>query len=210
MGKKIDLTNHRFGRLVVLKKDHVGERGRGFWLCRCDCGNEVVKKTQSLTDGRAVSCGCRREETKEEFKTRFIKHGMRNTLTYSTWRSMNTRCKNAHIAQYNDYGGRGISICDRWKCFENFFQDMGERPQGTSLDRIDNNGDYCKENCRWSTREEQGNNTRKTTHIEFNGKIQSTTQWSNETGIEQSVLCKRLQKWTVEKALTTPVRKINR
>jgi len=206
VGKKIDLVNQRFGRLSVSQKDHVGERGRTFWLCKCDCGNEIIVKANSLTSGKTVSCGCRRAETIEEFKTRFVKHGMRNTATYNAWRNMNTRCRNKNRAQYKDYGGRGIIVCERWKTFKNFYADMGDIPTGLSLDRKDNNGNYCKENCRWATRAEQRTNTRPVTKIEFNGLVKTLTEWGKEIGLKPNALQYRLKTWSVEKALTTPVR----
>jgi hypothetical protein len=133
-------------------------------------------------------------------------HGMSKTKTYRTWQSMKARCTNPSNVQYMDYGGRGIGVCEEWMKFENFFEDMGLRPEGMSLDRIDNEKGYSKENCRWATEFEQKRNTRRNHWITFNGETKCLEDWAKEIGIKANTLINRLNrsKWPLEKALTTP------
>lgn len=136
-------------------------------------------------------------------------HGMNGTPTYRSWQAMLTRCTNSNRAQFKDYGGRGIKVCERWLKFENFLADMGERPDGTTLDRFPNkDGDYEPGNCRWASRVEQNRNTRSNLQLTFCGKTQLAAQWADELGIKRYTLYARLNHygWTVERALTTPVR----
>ena len=132
-----------------------------------------------------------------------------DTTTYRIWRNMLSRCQNANVPAYSNYGGRGISVCSEWETFENFLADMGERPEGLTLDRIDNDGNYEPGNCRWASTSEQGRNKRGNRMLTWQDKTQCLTDWSEETGIAVSVLWARVTtlNWTVERALTTPVRR---
>lgn len=122
------------------------------------------------------------------------------------WRDMHRRCYDRSRKEYHRYGGRGIKVCQRWHNFENFFADMGERPSGMSLDRIDNDGDYSPENCRWATVKEQNNNTRANRVITFNGESKSMTQWAEEVGIKVGTIWMRLHLgWSIEETLQKPV-----
>lgn len=154
MGAFVDLTGKRYGRLTVLERtDSTGRNIR--WLCRCDCGKESKVFGFSLKRGQTKSCGCLQKEVTSEIMT---KHGLTNTPEYKIWKSMRDRINNPNNKAYGYYGGKGITYDPRWESFENFLEDMGERPKGMTLDRIDPNGNYCKENCRWADYSTQGYN----------------------------------------------------
>jgi hypothetical protein len=140
-----------------------------------------------------------------------LKHGHakknKTTRIYRAWVDMRRRCLNPKRSDYSYYGGRGIAICDRWSVFVNFLNDLGEPKQGMTLDRIDVNGNYSPENCRWATRKQQSQNTRKTRNITYNGKTQCVTEWEKELGFKPVAITMRLKRgWSVEKALETPRR----
>lgn len=141
-----DLTDQRFGRVVALYRDG-SMSGSAAWRCRCDCGQEFRTQGYYLTSGDTKSCGCLK-----------LKHRATGSPTYQSWRAMFTRCTNPNHVAYQRYGGRGITIAPEWGDFRNFLRDMGERPVGLSLDRIDNNRGYGPDNCKWSTPTEQANN----------------------------------------------------
>lgn len=195
-----DLTGQTFGRLTVLGR--VGTK----WECLCSCGQTTKISAGSLVHGGSRSCGCLRSEL---MSTRMTGrgHGKVNTGTYKTWAAMRSRCNRPKDDSYKDYGGRGIRVCERWNdSFENFYSDMGDRPPGACIDRIDNNEGYAPANCRWSTAKEQANNTRRNIFFTYQGKIQTIPQWSEEYGLDRKVLWDRLNtlNWSIEKALTTP------
>jgi hypothetical protein len=158
--RKLDLSGRVFGQLTVLRED--GHKGvRVAWLCRCACGNNTRSRTADLTAGKTLTCGCVRDA---RIGNAARKHGMTRTPTYISWLNMKQRATNAVHPRFRDYGARGIVICERWlDSFENFLADMGERPAGKSLDRIDNEGDYAPSNCRWATPTQQAANQRRST-----------------------------------------------
>lgn len=155
---KINLISERFGRLLVVREGN--RRGyKRYWVCMCDCGNETEVYQNSLKNGDTKSCGC---YNKDKASARRTTHGMSTSKIYRVWAGMIKRCTNPNDSHYIDYGGRGIKVCDRWlDSFENFYEDMGERPEGFTLDRVNNDKNYSPENCRWVTKEEQVRNQRK-------------------------------------------------
>jgi hypothetical protein len=160
----IDVTGQRFGRLFILKRAGSTPRGGSLWLCRCDCGKRRKVWSVALRQGLTRSCGCL---AKDLFLRRVTKHGMSGTREHCSWLSMIQRCTYSEGISWQNYGGRGIRICQRWQGkhgFENFYTDMGPRPEGTSLDRIDVDGNYAPGNCRWATAEVQANNRRTSVH----------------------------------------------
>lgn len=178
--KREDFLGKTVGSLVVKKK--ISSEGiYDLWLCECACGREVEKTSQSLRKYKG-SCGCRNKRNNTHGHTK----GGRHSKEYSVWNSMVSRCERYTSEAYKDYGGRGVSVCSRWSptkggSFENFLEDMGERPKGTTLDRIDNDGNYCKKNCRWTTQSVQS----------FNQRLRNTNT-SGRTGVCWN---KNLNKW---------------
>ena len=179
MSARAKLEGKRFGRLEVVEFSHADNNA--FWICKCDCGNIKTIRGSDLTRHQSTSCGCYSIEKTKETNT---KHGMIGTPIYYTWQGMIARCTNEDAPNYHNYGGIGITVCDKWRKFENFYADMGERPEGLTLDRKDNNGDYCKDNCKWSTDIEQHNNTRKTLYLTMDGETMSVANWARKLNIE--------------------------
>ena len=192
----------KYNRLTAVRFDHQNKHGSQFWLFRCSCGNEKVIEVNSVKRNLTKSCGCLKREQNKRGMAR--KHGMRYTREYGIWTDMKSRCLNKNRSKYKSYGARGIEICKRWMKFENFYKDMGKAPEGKSLDRIDNNGNYEPSNCRWATRIQQANNTRRNHFLTYNGKTMTIAQWTDEVGITYMVLWSRINKygWSIEKALS--------
>ncbi len=204
MSRLIDLVGEKFERLVVVEIVGKNKWGQYKWRCLCDCGEEVVVFGGKLRSGDTKSCGCWNID-------RITKHGRSRTRVYRTWQNMIQRCLNPLNKSYADYGGRGITICERWMKFENFLEDMGEQPKGLQIDRTDNNKGYCKSNCRWVTRKEQMRNRRNNILITHKGEEKCLSGWAEKLDINYTTLCKRLKLgWSVEKALTTPIQKQRR
>jgi hypothetical protein len=175
----VDITGEIFNQLTALKY-LFSKNNKQYWLFKCECGNEKTARKDRVTSGIVKSCGCQSKDTRFQ-----IIHGIPNKdRTYRSWRRMKTRCLNKNYQDYENYGGRGIKICDRWiDSFENFLNDMGERPLKMTLDRIDVNGNYEPKNCRWATHEQQCNNTRNNVFIIWNGRTQTIMQWAKELNI---------------------------
>lgn len=187
-----DILGQTFERLTAI--EYIGE---GKWLCQCSCGKQSVSSVTKLQSGKVKSCGC-------YSRNRATKHGMCNNRLYRTWTAMRDRCRNPNNGSYHNYGGRGIRVCDRWDSFSNFVADMGVRPKGFDIDRIDNDGDYSPENCRWVKRSDNLRNTRITRKLTHQGKTQPLRVWAEEYGLSYSTLKNRIDRgWDAETALTS-------
>ncbi len=204
------IVGKKFSRLLVLEYSGHDKHGTVMWKCVCDCGNEGVFKGRNLRIGKTKSCGCLAKEVRSAGINRSHGHTSRKTGAspeYATWKNMRNRCQNPNAREWDDYGGRGIKVCERWQKFENFLTDMGSKPSpGLTIERIDNSEGYAKENCIWATRGVQNRNKRNNVVLVHNGKCQTMMDWSKELGISFQTLYSRLQLgWTVEQTLSTPV-----
>ena len=165
---KTPFENTRFGRLTVIA-DVLGG-----WLCECDCGQETIVTGTNLRSGNTASCGCLHRELQKSPKS----HGMSNNRTYNIWCNIIQRCTNPVNPSFKNYGGRGITVCQRWKnSFINFLEDMGECPSGLTIERKNNEKCYCANNCVWTTRKEQTRNTRRSKKFEINNEIKTLVEW---------------------------------
>lgn len=183
-----DLTGQRFGRLVAIELAPKIKRERVcFWKCVCDCGTQVTVRSVSLTRGSTQSCGCYCSDHARETETT---HGRSKTVEYGIWAGAKTRCNDPNVKHFSKYGGRGITMSKEWSAdFMAFYRDMGQRPSPEhSLDRVDNDGPYSKENCRWATQSEQARNTRGNLYITYAGETLTLIEWSERTGINYKTL----------------------
>lgn len=157
MGKLVDISGLKFGELLVIRKSEIKKPSGALWECICSCGNTSTVNTIKLRTGLAKSCGCRQNSGLSNYKHG---HGTARTRTYRSWKELRQRCNNPNSDKWKWYGGRGINVCERWDDFRNFLEDMGERPQGKTIDRISSDGNYSPENCKWSTPKEQAKTNR--------------------------------------------------
>ena len=185
MGGKRQLLEEgtQFGRLTVLS-----DNGHGFAECRCECGTVKGIKKPGLLRGRVVSCGCWSRQ-------RTTRHGMEGSPTYYCWASMLSRCRNPKNKMFHHYGGRGIKVCARWHDFQNFYADMGEKPEGLSIDRWPNNdGDYEPSNCRWATNSQQTRNRRVTLMVEYEGRVMPIVDLAEKFGLSRKLVQARIKR----------------
>jgi len=202
----------QYGHWTVLETqmEQFGEQKRRIAVCRCVCGKESRALMGNITSGKSKSCGCKKESRLTHG------HARKGKLSpeYKTWEAMKSRCLSSGSARYHDWGGRGITVCDRWKDdFLSFLSDMGPKPTPQhSLDRINNDGPYNPENCRWTDPKQQARNTRNNRMITLNGEERSLAEWAEVMGLNSTTITQRIDSygWSTEKALTTPVRKRNK
>lgn len=212
MPKIKDISGQKFGRLTAIKRIGSNKYGNSIWFCQCQCGDKTEALLSSLQDGNTRSCGCLHHDKLME---RNWKHGAGRKKDrprlYSIWANMKSRCYNPEASGYEYYGGRGISICEEWEDFRNFrkWAKANGYQDGLEIDRIDNDGDYCPENCHWVTPQEQANNKRTNYLITFQGRTKTLAEWSDITGFNYKTLYSRLKlyDWPVKKALTEPINK---
>jgi hypothetical protein len=185
-----DIIGLRFGRLLVVgeaKRDKSSKK----LLCLCDCGEQCVVRRPNLLYGGSRSCGCLRAEISG---ARTRTHGMSKTAIYKVWCGMIERCENPLSTGYHKYGARGVRVCERWKSFDLFYKDMGPRPtRKHSIDRVDNNGPYAPDNCRWATAEEQQSNTRKSVRVAVNGCLITAAEAERVFGINRNRIYSRIR-----------------
>jgi hypothetical protein len=200
MGRPLlfDLTGQRYGRLTVVAQAPK-QHNTTYWLCECDCGATCAAGGRDLRKGRTKSCGCYEADRK-------VTHGLSKAPIYRVWIGMRQRCENPKTIGYKNYGGRGIKVCKRWHTFENFVADMGHRPKGYTLDRINNDKGYSPENCRWATRRQQHYNYRGNQVVEFNGQRHPLKEWARILGVDYDMLRHRIVRagWPVDLAFNTP------
>lgn len=199
-GRFTDITGQTFGRLRVMER--VGSVGAdASWRVECvDCRKVFERVTERLKIIKKCPCNLGRGG---------LRHGHAKSATYRTWQNMIGRCIYPSSPSYSRYGGRGVTVCDEWRSFDRFLSDMGERPAGTTLDRIDGTKGYAPDNCRWATPIEQRRNMPQNTIIEFQGESMSLADWARRLGIDRHTLRSRVVRkgWPIERALTTPVKK---
>lgn len=203
VAKSVDLSGHRFNRLTVLRADRRGNQL--VWVCQCVCGGTVTLRTARITGSRPTrSCGCLQRETVSAIRTT---HGRSRTYLYRTWSMIIQRCRVTTNPAYPDYGGRGITVCDRWaSSFADFAADVGHRPSAAhTIDRIDNDRGYEPGNVRWATRAEQARNRRSNRWITANGETRTLAEWIARSGLAATTIERRLKRgWPPADAVLTP------
>ena len=185
----VDMTGKKFGRLSVIEYAGRSNKSHALWRLKCDCGKVIIAPGSGVRSGNTRSCGCAQRES---FHKTITKHGLRNHPMYGLWLGMLARCRHRSQRHWKRYGGRGIKVCERWKSFPNFLSDMGERPSPNhSLDRIDNDGNYCPENCRWATGKQQALTSSHTKPFTLFGITLPITEWVSIAGISTTTFYER-------------------
>jgi hypothetical protein len=209
--KFIDLTGKKFNQLTVIRRENSTPGSRKTnWICKCDCGKETTVSGGNIKNGHTKSCGCYRVSWHSTSGRHFKKHGLHDTPLYQVWTSMHSRIRRAKIGKKDHYYAKNkIKICERWNKLENFIEDMKDTWfEGGQIDRIDNEGNYEPNNCKWSTRKEQMNNTHNNVKITLRGRTQNAVQWAEELKMSAETIRGRIRLgWSGEKALTTPIKK---
>lgn len=215
MGKFVDLSNRKFDRLEVIERAPENDANNEVqWLCRCRCGNIVKVRRGDLIKGKVKSCGCLKKEKSRANGKNCITHGMTRTRLYREWSGMKARCYSPSNGNFKNYGARGITVCQEWlddfMAFHTWAIEKGydeKAPRGIyTLERMDNDGPYSPENCRWATIREQSLNKRDTVRLTYNGETLLVHKWASKTGLSAERIRKRISKgWSVERALTEPI-----
>ena len=205
MSAKVDITGRRFGRWTVIRDSGQRSNSRVLWECRCDCGTVKLMSSNHLLKGRSLSCGCLRNELSLKKHT---SHGLSKQKIYRIWAGMIARCYCQKQSNYQNYGGRGISVCDEWHSnFCSFYEWSMKNgyKEDLTIERIDVNGDYCPDNCKWIPRSEQCNNTRQSHFITIDGKTLTIKQWSKKIGMSDKVIrCRLRYGWNERDAVMIP------
>lgn len=200
----IDMTGKKYGMLTVIDKDHQDGRGEWYWKCKCECGNEKVVSGYKLRSGNTSSCGCLQSAWRKHGPRHT--HGMTNTRIYSIWSNMKARCNNPKCYEYHAYGGKGIRVCNEWLRFEEFYAWASTHgyADGLTIDRIDVNGNYCPNNCRWTSQSEQALNRTDNHLVTAFGKTQTIKEWSLESGINYDTIERRINAyhWAPKRAVS--------
>lgn len=201
-----NLAGQTFNRLTAIELGGRNRHGQLLWIWQCTCGNLTTVAGHRVKSGHTKSCGC---FERESFAARVTTHGATvnhsTTPEYNTWCNMIRRCTDPRNQDYDNYGQRGITVCERWRSFADFYADMGEKPtRKHSLERVDNNKGYSPENCAWATQAQQTRNTRQNRWLTLNGRTMCLSDWAKELNLHPTSLNERLERWPIEKALTTP------
>ena len=206
MGRYIDLTGKSFGKLTVIAQVSSSQKGQLQWLCECTCGKQAIVRGCHLRSGHTTSCGCNAKESIMRIGKKNVIHGSEKTRLYHIWRGMKQRCFDEKVKDYRNYGGRGIRVCEEWLSFANFqrWAFANGYTDSLTLDRINVNGDYAPNNCRWADAITQHNNTRRNRYISFNGETKTIAEWAKSLDISYARLYRRIfaYGWDYAKALT--------
>nr|DAH55528.1 MAG TPA: PVL ORF-50-like family [Bacteriophage sp.] len=216
MGRTVDITGQKFGRLKAIEPVGRDKHNSVLWRCKCDCGNETITTVAHLRSGHTKSCGCFMRETSAiNMHNAMFKTGCSLERLYAVWSEMMLRCNKPTNKAYKHYGGRGIKVCKEWQDYLVFKEwayshgyDENAKRHECTIDRIDVNGNYCPENCRWATNAEQSVNKQDTVYVELNGERMALSQAAEKLRMNYGTLNSRINKlhWPVEKALSTSVR----
>lgn len=194
-------VGQQYANLVVLQRLPNASNGDAVWLCRCACESETRVRSSNLTSGHTRSCGCLQISSARQSKS----HGKSYDRTYRIWANMKARCTNPSSTFFSHYGGRGISYAPEWERFEIFHEEMGDCPPGLTIERVNNDGNYCKSNCVWASRKQQARNKRGNHLLAHAGEEKTIIDWAESGQIDATTLLKRIRRgWSVEDALNTP------
>lgn len=202
------MEGQRFGMLTVVESAGKNKHRMALWKCKCDCGGVIILQRGSLISGNTKTCGCKTNDLKSTHGHKRNVPGAkyRGSKTYVCWAAMKSRCSNPRHKNWKDYGGRGIKVCEEWMQFENFLNDMGERPDGMTIERLDNNLGYCKSNCRWVRNETQQMNRRNNLRITIKGETKIASEWARVAGINKETFLRRVHAGWPSEQLLQPVK----